>query len=60
MENNRETLATQMKKLKISKLTGVTDRDGNNLMHTWDMYQYLNNQVANRRFPSLRAPKIAQ
>eukprot|EP00975_Prorocentrum_lima_P052692 11042611-Prorocentrum_lima.AAC.1 len=36
-----------MKKSKIGKLNGVTDRDGNNHMPVWEMYQYLNNQVAN-------------
>eukprot|EP00975_Prorocentrum_lima_P007270 1560201-Prorocentrum_lima.AAC.1 len=36
MENNREDLATQVKELKIGKLTGVTDRNGTDMMIAWE------------------------
>eukprot|EP00975_Prorocentrum_lima_P027863 5859342-Prorocentrum_lima.AAC.1 len=46
MENNGESLASQMKKYKIGKLTGVTDREQNDMMEVFEMYQFLNNQMA--------------
>eukprot|EP00975_Prorocentrum_lima_P014150 3005906-Prorocentrum_lima.AAC.1 len=54
MELNGESLASQLEKLKLGTLLGVTDRDGVNVAEMYEAYQLLSSQVASVGFPSLR------
>eukprot|EP00975_Prorocentrum_lima_P012316 2610303-Prorocentrum_lima.AAC.1 len=58
MEGNGESLTAQLKKLKIGKPLGVTDRAGENITELYQGYQVLSSQMASLGCSSLRAPSI--
>eukprot|EP00975_Prorocentrum_lima_P063313 12890780-Prorocentrum_lima.AAC.1 len=58
MEFNGESLASQLKKLMLGTLLGVTDRDGIDVAEVYEADQFLSSQIASVGRPSFRPPHI--